>query len=214
MILRKTFGSASDYLPKLAGISFWSMVSSEDLKHRAWVRGREQVSNLLRTAAEELEVFGTVEPEVNALQVVERLCDRYHIAARQLRDRYGKRPTLDVTDEYDVQDLLHALLRLHFDDVRKEEYVPSYAGRNTRADFLLKAEQLIVECKKTRAGLGAAEVGGQLIEDIARYQGHPDCRVLVCFVYDPEGLIGNPRGIETDLSRQADGITVRVLICP
>ncbi|MCZ8227650.1 MAG: hypothetical protein O9249_00855, partial [Burkholderiaceae bacterium] len=72
---------------------------------------------------------------VSASKIGQRLLDeldqtilRFHAVAVQLRDRYSGRPTLDVNDEYDVQDLMHALLRLHFDDVRPEEWVPSYAG--------------------------------------------------------------------------------------
>jgi hypothetical protein len=80
-------------------------------------------------------------------------------------------------------------------------------------DLLLKQEKIVVELKKSRKGLGAKEVGTQLIEDIARYQAHPDCKSLVCFVYDPEGLVANPRGIENDLSR-TDPLLVKVLIRP
>ncbi|WPQ62647.1 hypothetical protein SIO70_30255 [Chitinophaga sancti] len=68
--------------------------------------------------------------------------------------------------------------------------------------------------KKARRGLTAKEVGSQLIEDIARYQMHPDCETLLCFVYDPEGLIGNPAGIENDLSKDDGNIKVRVYIRP
>ena len=56
----------------------------------------------------------------------------------------------EIKDEYDVQDLLNALLRLNFDDVRPEEYTPSYAGSSTRVDFLLKKEKIVIEVKKTR----------------------------------------------------------------
>ena len=81
-------------------------------------------------------------------------------------------------------------------------------------DFLLKLEQIVIEAKKTRSGLGARELGEQLIVDIQKYKQHPDCRTLVCFVYDPEGRIANPRGIENDLSGDKDGLTVRVIIAP
>jgi hypothetical protein len=111
-------------------------------------------------------------------------------------------------------DLLHALLRLHFHDVRPEEVSPSYAGKSSRMDFLLKAEQLVVEVKMTRDSLGEKEVGGQLIEDIARYAKHPDCKTLVCFVYDPEHRISNPDGIEQDLSGQQGQLAVKVFIAP
>ena len=99
-----------------------------------------------------------------------------------------------------MQDLFHALLKIYFEDVRAEEYTPSYAGAASRVDFLLKKEKIVIEIKKTRKGLTSKQVGEQLIIDSLRYQVHPDCNRLVCFVYDPEGRVANPRGIESDFS--------------
>ncbi|HTC95964.1 MAG TPA: hypothetical protein VK699_21155 [Terriglobales bacterium] len=157
-------------------------------------------------------------PSVAALpqkpDAIELLCFRFHTVAEQLRHRHDNRSTLNVNDEYDVQDLLHALLRIYFDDVRPEEWTPSYAGKSSRMDFLLPEEELVVEVKKTRLGLGAKELGSELIEDIARYRVHPNCKRLICFVYDPEGRVANPRGIERDLSRTSNGFEVKVIITP
>jgi hypothetical protein len=119
-----------------------------------------------------------------------------------------------VEDEYDVQDLLHALLTLEYDDIRPAEWTPSYAGGSARKDFLLTLERMVIAAKKTRSDLGARELGEQLMVDIQKYQQHPDCRTLVCFVYDPEGRIANPRGIENELNGDKDGLTVRVIIAP
>ena len=63
-------------------------------------------------------------------------------------------------------------------------------------------------------GLNAKTVGEQLIIDIAKYKKHPQCRRLVCFVYDPEGRITNPAGIESDLNSGDHGIEVMVSILP
>lgn len=145
---------------------------------------------------------------------IENICSQFHAVARQLRSRHKSRPTLEVNDEYDVQDLFHALLRLYFSDVRPEEYTPSYAGKASRIDFLLKKESIVIELKKTRPNLGVSELSTQLIEDIARYESHPNCKTLVCFVYDPEGVIPNPRGIEADLSREMGAFPVSVIIRP
>jgi REase_DpnII-MboI len=153
-------------------------------------------------------------PEQSPLLVIEQICSRFHVVARQLRSRHGDRSTLDVQDEYDAQDLMHALLHLYFVDIRPEESTPSYAGKASRMDFLLKQESIVLEIKMTRAGLGPKELSTQLIEDIERYKAHPDCQALVCFVYDPGGLIPNPRGIETDLKRDVGPFPVRVLIRP
>jgi hypothetical protein len=157
--------------------------------------------------------------EVQAVSVglnvaLEMLFDRFHLVVKQLRHRYNSRNTLDVEDEYDVQDLLHALLRIYFEDIRNEEWAPSYAGGSSRMDFLLKAEKTVIEVKKTRKGLGDRELGKQLVEDKAKYKAHPDCERLVCFVYDPDGRIVNPRGIERDLNSQEEGFNVLVVIKP
>lgn len=145
-------------------------------------------------------------------ETVARICSRFPLVVRQLRHRHGARETLDVNDEYDVQDLLHGLLHLFFDDVRPEEVVPSYAGKSTRMDFLLKDESIVVEAKMTRKGLGEKEVGEQLILDISQYQSHPNCKQLFCLVYDPEHRVRNPRGLENDLSKKHGDLEVKVYV--
>ena len=150
------------------------------------------------------------------LPVTEQICERFYSVACALRDRGRSRQPLLMADEYDVQYLLHALLRSQFDDVRPEEWAPSYAGGSARMDFLLKREQIVVEVKKTRVGLKAPDLGAELLVDIARYSSHPDCKTLVCFVFDPEGIIGNARGVEADLEKhgKTSGLPVRVFIRP
>lgn len=148
---------------------------------------------------------------ISALRLI---CGRFHSVAAQLRSRHDHRATLDVGDEYDVQDLMHALLRLFFEDIRPEEWTPSYAGHSNRMDFLLKPDRIVIETKKTRKGVAAKEIGQQLILDIEHYKKHPDCEHLVCFVYDPDNLIANPRGLESDLAREEDGFAVTVFVVP
>ena len=148
------------------------------------------------------------------VKVLDQLADRFHLVAQRLIRRYGGRETLRITDEYDVQDLLHALLLLEFEDVRPEEHTPSYAGRSARVDFLLKAEQIVVEVKCAREGLSSKEIGDQLLIDIGRYRAHRDCKILFCFVYDPAGRLDNPRGLENDLSSDRHGLLTYVRVRP
>lgn len=142
------------------------------------------------------------------------ILDKFHSSTLQLRKRYKDRSTLDVQDEFDVQDFLHCLLKLHFNDIRKEEWTPSYAGGSSRMDFLLKEEKLVIEVKMTRKGLGDKELGKQLIEDKAKYKVHPDCKRLICFTYDPEGRIINPKGIQNDLNQEDEDFIVEIIIKP
>lgn len=145
---------------------------------------------------------------------LERLLTRFPVVARQLKQRHEDRETLIIEDEYDVQDLLHALLKIYFEDVRPEEYAPSYAGSSSRMDFLLKKDGIVVEAKMASKTLRDKSVGEQLIVDINKYQSHPDCRTLYCVVYDPNSFVKNPVGLENDLSGQHDKLTVKVFVVP
>jgi REase_DpnII-MboI len=142
------------------------------------------------------------------------ICNNFHKIVKQLKVRHSQRKALEINDEYDVQDLLHSLLHLYFTDIRAEEYTPSHAAKCSRIDFLLKNENIVIEVKKTRDGLAAKEVSAELFEDIRRYQSHPNCKTLICFVYDPDGRVINPRGIERDLAENNGDFDVHVLIRP
>ncbi len=160
------------------------------------------------------EPIAGIENQDDHINIIIRLIERFPIIARQLRDRREGRPTLEIEDEYDVQDLLHALLKLYFDDIRPEEWTPSYAGSSARMDFFLKDEELVIEVKKTSKGLSGKEIGKQLIVDIAQYKQYPNCKVLFCFIDDPENRIGNPIGLENDLSRPDEEFNVIVIVSP
>lgn len=164
----------------------------------------------------QLEIKLSIEDySIEKTDFINQMLERFHIVARQILNRHAGRPTIEISDEYDVQDLMHGLLKLEFDDVRAEEYTPSYAGSSTRMDFLLKKEKIVIEVKKTRDGLKDKEIGEQLILDAQHYKAHPDCKKLVCFVYDPDSRVKNPRGLENDLnSLNSDDLIVEVYIRP
>ncbi len=151
---------------------------------------------------------------MGTITLLEETLGRFHKVVIQLGRRHNGRQSLKVKDEYDVQDLLHALLKALFDDVRAEEVVPSYAGAAARLDFLLKEEQIGVEVKMASAKLRDKEVGEQLLIDIGRYQAHQNCKNLICLVYDPHSHIKNAAGLQRDLSKKHGTMNVRVLIVP
>lgn len=145
------------------------------------------------------------EPAMDAISAIKTICHRFHRVAKALRNRHSSRDTLKINDEYDVQDLFFALLKLFFDDVRKEEVVPSYASGSSRTDFILKKERIVIEIKKTRESMSDKDLGEQLIIDLEKYREHPDCDLIVCFVYDPSEFLDNPEGIAYDLNKKHEG---------
>jgi hypothetical protein len=150
----------------------------------------------------------------DALQVLEVLSRNFERCVRALQKRHADRPALEMNDEYDVQDLMHALLLLHFDVVIPEDTMPARAGNKSRLDFLLKRERVVVETKMTRNSLRQSETHDELVADRDRYKTHPDCDVLVCFVYDPQRRFHNPSAFELDLNSDEDRPRMRVFVCP
>lgn len=147
----------------------------------------------------------------NLEKKLERIFIRFRKVAVQLSRRYNGRNTLIINDEYDVQDLLHALLRLYFDDVRPEEWTPSYAGSSVRIDFLIPEIKTVIEVKKTRPSMTDKSLSEELIIDIEKYQNHPMCTKIYCFVYDPNTILRNPAAIKNDLEKKHSGL-VKVFI--
>jgi hypothetical protein len=142
---------------------------------------------------------------------LEATLSRLPRAARQLRVRQGERPPFCVADERDLEDLLRALLPLHFDDVRPQSRTPRYA-LGTRTDFLLAPERIAVTAKIARAGAREAQLAEQLQEDAAHYRAHEGCRTLVGYVHDPEGLLREPRLLTPSCAPPADDLEVRCVV--
>lgn len=139
------------------------------------------------------------------------LCRSFPRFARQLQERDRSKPPLLIEDEYDLQYLFHALLKLDFPRVKAEEYTPSYAAKSSRIDFYLKADGIALELKLTSPTLRDKELGKQLIDDSRRYRQVPGCKALVCYVHD-EGHLREPETLEEELSGVFDGLEVRVII--
>lgn len=236
MIVERKFGQGRDYLNQLKTLQemeigpgiyyFYQSQSSIDREVREdLIIKRDRYLNFIETILDELKIEEAkgkldelVREEIgdNVEERLIRILKRFHRFAKQLKRHQGKSTIqkIEIQNEYDVQDLLHAILKLEFDDVRPEEYTPSYAGSNSRIDFLLKREQIAIEVKKTSEQLKDKEIGAQLNDDIAKYQNHQNCKTLYCFIYDPKEFISNPDGIQNDLSKEIEGLSVKVIISP
>lgn len=149
----------------------------------------------------------------NIDMVLDKICTNFHRCAKSLLNRYDNRATLEIKDEHDMQNLFEGILRLFFEDVRPEEYKPSYAGGNSRVDFYLPQCETYIETKMTRNGLNDKKLGEELTIDIARYKEKG--KNLICLVYDKNGLLKNPFGLINDLERDSsDDFNIKVYIIP
>src|SRR5262249_37878473 len=92
----------------------------------------------IRNAIRSIEANSSVTPRkgpdspgegaVVSREVLRTTLRRFHLVVQELKRRHGCRPALEMKDEYDVQDILRALLRVHVGDLRPEETTPSKGG--------------------------------------------------------------------------------------
>lgn len=231
VVIKAVFGIDSDFYRKFNILSFShdsylmpvilddesSPEPSPQEKRETYLDRLEYCDTIMSAMIMEINTWEDDESDSknsSPIDTVLNICNRFHKIAQQMKIRRNQRPTIDISDEYDVQYLLHALLIVNFDDIRPEEYTSTSVGSASRMDFLLKKEKIVIEVKKTRIGLSDKEVGDQLIIDIERYTVHPDCETLICFVYDPDKRLSNPAGIEYDLNRKRDNLKVITVIAP
>jgi hypothetical protein len=94
------------------GISNWlgssSYASVEQVKGvvNAVITRIERNPSLFESASGEITVDDVEEKRSGG---IETITSRFHSVVMQMRHRYKNRPTLDVHDEYDVQDFFHSL---------------------------------------------------------------------------------------------------------
>lgn len=169
--------------------------------------------NIVESIAASADVTPEAGPDATA-EIIE-ICKRLHRVAVQLKTRQRNKPNFEIADEYDVQDLLVALLQVRFHDVRREETTPTLAGSASIIDVLVEDQRIGIEVKKTSKHITQRKLVDQLLVDIGRYKKHPDCKTLVCFIYDPEQRITNPTGLRQDLNSQStDQLRVITIVEP
>jgi hypothetical protein len=149
--------------------------------------------------------------DAGALATLEDLLRHLPCCIRQLRSRHGVRPPFRVEDEHDLEDLLRALLPLHFDPVRPLSRTPRYA-LDTRTDFLLPSAGIALAVKRTSLEVREGQLHNQLQEDVAFYERQQPCLTLVGFVYDPQQRLPDPRQCERAWSAGSEELDVRCVI--
>jgi len=145
-----------------------------------------------------------------AITVIEHIFNRFHRVATTRKE--NKSLVFDVEDEKKTQDLLHGLLSLHFDNIKKEEETPSVAAGSTNIDFLLPRPMIGIEVKM--GYVGNVELRKQINDDKGCYGAHPYCKLLMVFVYDPKHEVENPPAFEAELGDKTAKLETEVYVLP
>jgi hypothetical protein len=151
-------------------------------------------------------------PAPEPLTLLDGILRRLPPVIRQLRWRQGDRPPLRIDDDRDLEDLVRALLPLHFDDVRIETRTPLYSP-GTRTDLILAPAEIALTMKYARSSLPEPKLLEQWQEDVAYYRRQSRWRMLVGFIYDPEGVLRDGKTLEKIWSDIGDGLPLHRVVC-
>lgn len=219
MIIEGLYGKESTQYKSFDDVSYSfgfasSLMHDHEFEER-FKKGLDTAKEIINSIIENFELFENfnediADPHKRALDILENIFNKFSVLVQIHQKRHGNRKHIEFEDEYDVQDFLHIFLAEHFDDVRDEETMPSYAGSSARADFFLKKEKIVIELKMTRKSLTRKDVRDELIIDKTLYKAHPDFEHIVCFIYDPIRVISNKNGFIEDLEQDSQNFRVFV----
>lgn len=203
---------ANRHNAEMSASGIWDMAT--DRRLLPFASGTDYTHLLLFGAVPE-GMEAAVPPAQPDIATVLRLCERLTHSARLLSSRRkGKTPYV-VEDEYDVQDLLQALLRAYFKYSVQEEPLGKLAGKSGRADVAIEELGLIAEMKYARGPRDQERIVREVSEDIVLYSKWAPLRHLVFVVFnssdlrDPESL----QKLEGDVHVQGAQFRVYVVLC-
>lgn len=136
----------------------------------------------------ESAIIKRIFPDLNGAtgaSLVLRVVDSFPTIVRLLGHRAHGRPDFCVSNEYDAQDLLFAILRSVFEDARREDFAPHFGAKAKRIDIVIPSAETLIEVKCVRNAKHARLIDDELKIDIESYHSHSSCRRLIAMVYDP-----------------------------
>lgn len=141
---------------------------------------------------------GKKEPCPSAdVALIEQICKRMPYAARILLNRQRKgKISYTIEDEYDVQDLLHALLRAYLKYSVQEDPLPKVSGtRASRADISIEELGILIEIKYVRSPDDQKTIFDDFSRDVLLYTSWPHLKTLLYVIYN-SGDLRDPEALE------------------
>jgi len=152
-----------------------------------------------------------------AVSLVEECCNHFGDAVRYLNAR-RKVPSLAITSEAAVQDVLFLLLRPNIPDLAWENPNLKEAGRSWRPDFTSAAPSIAVDAKYVRDASHGRSIVRELDEDIAAAREAPCWQALFFFVYDPSLYLPDVKGLLLHCNgthyHEGSSVCVRTIVFP
>ena len=136
------------------------------------------------------------------MNIIFSVLEKFTSASKSLTERRRGKTTLEIEDEYDMQDILHVILKPFFPALKLEEVISGNDSEKfLKIDFLISSIKVGIECKCIRDKAHANVITKEINDDIQTYHKHQDCNNLIIFIYDKKLLITNPDVLEQQYSK-------------
>jgi len=103
------------------------------------------------------------------------------------------------TDENDLNDKIHAILKSHYPKLKSEHPAVIFALAKVVPDHELEDANLLIEAKYIRGSTSPSKASSGISEDITKY---PEDKTILFVVYDPERSIVDDRDFAGDIEKK------------
>lgn len=135
--------------------------------------------------------------DLDQVYLVLELCKRIKKSASIISNRPRKgKESYKISDEYDVQDLLHSLLRGVIKYSVHEDPISKLAGtKSSRADISIEELGILIEVKYVRSPDDQKRLVSEYSQDLVLYTAWPHLKTLIYLVYNSDDL-ADPEALE------------------
>jgi len=147
------------------------------------------------------------------LNLLTSILNTFPDVVSRLKYRRKGKIALEITDEYDVQDVLYVMLKGAFSTLQYEDPTPKEGLTSTRSDFVINDLNTYIETKFVSEKGQEKTIHDECMLDIQKYGPQENCQKIVFFIYDPNKCIDNQFAFKTSLERNrtVDGKDVEVI---
>lgn len=135
------------------------------------------------------------------LNLVISILNTFPDVVSRLKYRRKGKIALEISDEYDVQDILYVMLKGAFSTLQYEDPTPKDGLTSARADFVIGDLSTYIEIKYISEKGKEKDIQDECMLDIQKYGTQDNCYKIVFFIYDPHKCVDNQFSFKAALER-------------
>ena len=167
--------------------------------------------NKLKLQHADLSIREVTPDEIQVIQILKNFGNAIKKITQKRRKDHK---SFEITNEYDVQDLLYVILKCIYPKLISEDPIPKNGSKSTKIDLILREQEILIEVKVINAtGNSENSIIDDLKKDFESYHACQWLKTLICFVYDPQNLIKDNHNFkQLEAPRTKNGHTFEVKI--